>query len=743
MSPALDLSPQGHSALALAARGYRVFPLWYPDGKGGCACGNKCGDGNQGKHPIPRRGLSEATTDAGRITSWWLDHPEANVGVRTGDGLGVIDLDGEVGEAAWVRLCRERGVDPEAITARVLTGRGRHLWYRTDRKLKSTVKFIGPCIDTRGEGGYVVGPGSVHISGRQYLWDPDAGLEVLGELPAFVYDLAGRQRATEGAPDVGGATAFMHGGRNKALTSVAGALRRRGLDGEAILAALLALNAAKCKPPLEEPEVKRIALSVARYPPASEATREGVAEDGELRSSKALRLLELLEQHPVVQSPTGRFFAEVDGAAIPLDGKAWAAWAAAQYHARFKGVVSGGLIKDCTQILVGRPQRMADVPLRVGEQGGVAWLDLGGEVGAVPLGDVDDDAMPPAFFRPSGTLSLAIEDAGPEAIEELRAFLGFEHGHLWTCCLAWLMACLRPVAPYPIFFLQGEHDSGKSTMGDILRAIIDPRGLESLGLPEGADALRNLAIQAEHAHVMFYDNISGLDGRLSDAFCRVATGDGLAIRSLYSDRDQVVFKAARPVLFTSVIDAISRPDLLSRSLIAQLPVRAVEGGKRVTPAELKAGALARRAKVLGALVAAVRGSKAVEVPATVRMGGPCALAAGAEAALGLPPGSVVAAYLASRAKAQEVEATDPLLEALLEYLPPGTQVRLTYRELIGELTSRAWGSERPPSWWPTHGKALQAALRRHAAALRGAKVTVQVIEEGHQKTKVVHLRRER
>lgn len=736
MSPALELSVMGHAALGLAARGFRVFPVWeLVDGVCSCHKGAKCD--RPGKHPRTRRGLWEGTTDAGRITSWWIEYPDANVGIRTGVDLFVVDLDGEEGQATWARLCREWGLQADTLRA-YSGGGGVHLFFQGTGK--TTVGQLGKGVDTRGEGGYVVAAPSLHASGRRYRWD-DEGTTEIAEVPAVVVEAAGRPRPAPEA-DVGNAT-FVHGSRNKALTSVAGALRRRGLDAEAILAALLALNAAKCRPPLDEQEVKRIAQSVGRYPPASEATREGVGPDGVGHVSKAVQLMRLVEQWPVVQSPTGRFYAEVDGAALPLDGKAWGAWVAAQYQARHGGVVSGGLIKDTSTVLMGRPQRAAEVPLRVGVRDGAPWLDLG-EQGAVPLADVEEEALPPAFFRPSGTLGLPVpEDAGPEALEELRVFLGFDHGHLWTCCLAWLMACLRPAAPYPVLFLQGEADSGKSTLGELLRSIVDPRGLESLGLPKGAEALRNLAIQAEHAHVLAYDNISGLDGDLSDAFCRIATGDGFAVRSLYSDRDMVVFRAARPVLFTSIVDAIVRPDLLSRSLIAQLPARATEGGRRVTPAELKAGLAARLPRVVGALVAAARGSRPVEVPATIRMGGPAAFAAGAEGALGLPPGSVVAAYLASRKKAHETEAEDPLVEALLEYLRPGTQVQVTYRQLLDELTVRAWGEGRAPAWWPGHGKALQAHLRRHAGLLRASGVTVEVREVGHEKTKTLYLRRER
>jgi hypothetical protein len=730
----ISLGPLGHAALGLASRGFRVFPIWeLVDGVCACPKEGKCD--RPGKHPKVRRGLWEGTTDAGRITSWWLDWPEANVGIRTGVDLFVVDLDGDAGKATWSVLCEQWGLAVDTLRA-ITGGGGEHLLFKGTGK--TTVGQLGRGVDTRGEGGYIVAPPSMHASGRRYRWDEE-GTPEMAELPAVVRDAAGQPRPV---PPGESADTYIHGGRNKALTSMAGAMRRRGASGEDILVMLLALNAHRCKPPLEEPEVKRIALSVARYPPASEATREGAGADGEGHASKAVRLMALVEQWPVVQSPTGRFFAEVDGAAVPLDGKAWLAWVSAQYQSKWKGIVSGGLVKDTTNVLQGRPQRSAEVPLRVGERDGVAWLDLGPEAGAVPLAEVDDDALPPAFHRPSGTLPLPAPEAGGAAdIEELRGFLGFEHGHLWTCCLAWLLATLRAAAPYPILFLQGEADSGKSTLGEILRSLVDPRGLESLGLPRGAEALRNLAIQAEHNHVLAYDNLSSLDGELSDAFCRIATGDGFAIRSLYSDRDLVVFRAARPVLFTSIVDALVRPDLLSRSLIAQLPVRAIEGGRRVTPGELRAGVAARAPRVLGALVAAARSSRPVEVPSTVRMGGPCAFAAGAEEQLGLPPGSVVAAYLTSRGKAHEVEAGDPLVEALLEYLRPGTQVRVTYRQLLDRLGELAWGEARPPAWWPTHGKALQAQLRRHAGLLRASKVTVEVVEEGHDKTRILHLRR--
>jgi hypothetical protein len=67
------------------------------------------------------------------------------------------------------------------------------------------------------------------------------------------------------------------GGRNVALTSVAGSLRNRGLDAETICAVLLEVNRLRCVPPLAEAEVVDIGRSIGRYPPGSPRYRKSSA----------------------------------------------------------------------------------------------------------------------------------------------------------------------------------------------------------------------------------------------------------------------------------------------------------------------------------------------------------------------------------------------------------------------------------------------------------------------------------
>jgi hypothetical protein len=76
---------------------------------------------------------------------------------------------------------------------------------------------------------------------------------------------------------------------------------------------------------------------------------------------------------------------------------------------------------------------------------------------------------------------------------------------------------------------------------------------------------RDLVIAANNSHVLAFDNLSGLPHKLPDAFCRLTTGASFGLRQLYTDQDEVLFQAARPILFNGIEVVISRPDLGDRA----------------------------------------------------------------------------------------------------------------------------------------------------------------------------------
>jgi len=176
----------GTAALAYARGGWRVLPL-HGILRGCCTCRRPCGR-SAGKHPVGAlvpRGLHDATLDVDTISRWWSRMPAANIGIATGAGSGllVVDIDPRNGGAETLdRLERQVGELPP--TPRVSTGGdGVHYYFRLPLgELRST---LGSGIDIKGDGGYVVAPPSLHVSGREYSWCAEAAPDevALAELP--------------------------------------------------------------------------------------------------------------------------------------------------------------------------------------------------------------------------------------------------------------------------------------------------------------------------------------------------------------------------------------------------------------------------------------------------------------------------------------------------------------------------------------------------------------------------------
>lgn len=160
-------------ALAYARVGWRVFPCW-PIRDGRCACGKDCCTSG-GKHPLSRlapKGLHNATTDEATIRRWWTSWRDANIAIRTGDGLLVVDIDPKNGgDDSLSDLLALHGPLPD--TATVITGSGgTHFYFCVDGRYRNAANLGGwDGIDVRADGGYVVAPPSLHLSGRRYEWE--------------------------------------------------------------------------------------------------------------------------------------------------------------------------------------------------------------------------------------------------------------------------------------------------------------------------------------------------------------------------------------------------------------------------------------------------------------------------------------------------------------------------------------------------------------------------------------------
>lgn len=263
----------------MVEHGMHMFPC-YGIVDGACECG-AAGCGSPGKHPRVSRWQEVATTDRDQLRRWAKQWPRANWGIATGTASGVVVLDVDPRHGGDETLVAHEAEHGDLSTWAVLTGGGgRHLYFRHPGfPVNNSAGVVGPGLDIRGDGGFVIAPGSRHISGRAYAISVDHHPDdvPLAEIPAWI--LAAIDRPTV-APRPGQPSAIaprpaeewralvdaevQEGTRNSRIASIAGHLLRRYVDPYMALYLLQSFNRDRCQPPLDDGEVSTIVTSIAK-----------------------------------------------------------------------------------------------------------------------------------------------------------------------------------------------------------------------------------------------------------------------------------------------------------------------------------------------------------------------------------------------------------------------------------------------------------------------------------------------
>jgi hypothetical protein len=237
------------AALGYAAKGRPVFPC-------------------KGKVPLTKRGYLDASTDPRQIHAWWNRYPDANIGIPTGEGGGILAID--VDQPAGLDAFESEHGELTATRTHSTSNGGMHYLYQYPKGcgIRNSASKLAPGLDVRGEGGYVIVPPSTTT--RPY--------EVLDALPlaeppaALMEALTALQRPRRGASEVGpvttagsnaaSGTKIPQGTRDDQLTRIAGRLHDGTRDFDALAADLMEINAGRCEPPLSDAQVLKIARSI-------------------------------------------------------------------------------------------------------------------------------------------------------------------------------------------------------------------------------------------------------------------------------------------------------------------------------------------------------------------------------------------------------------------------------------------------------------------------------------------------
>jgi hypothetical protein len=461
-------------------------------------------------------------------------------------------------------------------------------------------------------------------------------------------------------------------------------------------------------------------------------------------------LLRLTENAAFLRTKDGRFYAQVSTVSrreiFALDSKAFRDWLidgffsargeipsdwslrrilmAAEASARFEGgtpsvfirVGRGGNTDSNSSSSNGNSEGTDN-----GDQAAIlpCYLDLANPDGqAVQIGPDGWSIIsnPPVHFRrPDGHLALPVPARGG-SLDLLRPYVNLADRD-FRLLIVWMAAALRPVGPYPVLALYGQHGSAKSTLARVVRALVDPQAAPLLAEPRNS---RDLLVAAASGWLLALDNMRAIPPWISDALCLLATGGALAAHVPFSTGERSLIHAQRPVVLNGIEEFIVRADLVDRSIIVDLPP--IPPSKRLCEDEFWRAFQADYPRILGALLDAVSGGlrelpgvRPAELP---RMADFARFAEAVGRGLGWPANTALDAYLDNRRVATASQLDESPLAAFL--LDLGPEYLFDYvgsmSDLLPDLTMLAQEKADSPCW-PKTPQLLSRELRRLAPHL--------------------------
>jgi hypothetical protein len=454
------------------------------------------------------------------------------------------------------------------------------------------------------------------------------------------------------------------------------------------------------------------------------------------RPSQALVLIKLAEGFDYFHSPDDKGFVT-----FPVNGhrethsvrsRTFKLYLQGLFYRERNNAISSKSLADAIGVL--EAKAMYDGPemtvfIRVGEVDGHIFVDGGSEDWSAydisRNGWALSTAPPIKFVRPGGMRALPRPVPSADALNVFRRAMNLADASDLKLFVAWAHAALRPKGPYPLLSFRSAHGSGKTTASRVARALIDPNEVASRTPPRDE---QDVFLAASHSWVVSFDNVSKISDAFSDALCRLSTGGGYGTRELYTNDEEYLFSAQRPVIINGVDDAIRRTDLLDRTIQIELPeisrenrLPEVEFWKRFD--QLAPGVVA---VLFDAAVEAMRNIGSIELASLPRMADFATWVEAGAPAFGWKPGDFLNIYGGNHKR---------LTEATIEASPAGRHIlhlrdwrseewEGTATELLEALEERAEERDKRRAEWPRSARAMSNVLRHLLPSLREAGIVV-------------------
>jgi hypothetical protein len=416
-------------------------------------------------------------------------------------------------------------------------------------------------------------------------------------------------------------------------------------------------------------------------------------------------------------------------------------WLQHQYYNQTRRPLPEQALKDVVALITARARfdgPTHDVYRRVAALPGMIVLDLSNRTRDVVIITPDGWTIShesPVCFDRSGTSALPLPSRG-RSIEDLKSFVNTD-GEGFALVVGFLLGVLRGRGPYSLLVLGGEQGSAKSTASRVCRALVDPQSPALRAAPKNE---ADLMIAAQRNAVLCFDNLSNMPTWLSDALCRLATGGGSGARKLYSDKNEVVMEAMRPVILNGIETLAVRGDLADRSSIVTL--NPILDSDRETEAEFGVRFDECHSGILGALldaaVAGLANEQKIRLPRLPRMADFVRWVCACERGLPQPEGTFMRAFVGSRESADRT-----LLESHTISRPIFNLCQRTWRGTATELLQAIGPAPQSSRLdWPKNARELADQIRRIAPSMRrlGYEI-ISGLREGHNRTRIIVLRR--